>query len=172
MKICLEAAVIKGSVAALVKELENNDAFLNHFRKFANDFAQESNGKYKINQYDESIKDYAQRNSKELKSFVEDLNKNSLLPYFIEFKTRANKDYIPQRLIDNLIENPKFKRHVDANLELMDVREIPYSAGMEGKLDVNSKSKVTLNIENIRKSALSMKSDNTYIKEINVSNYN
>ena len=54
----IEQATIQGCMKALVRELETNDAFLNHFRKVGKEFTEENNGRFKINEYAKPIKEY------------------------------------------------------------------------------------------------------------------
>ena len=161
----LENAVIQGCVKSLIRELENNDAFLNHFRKFSNEFTQESKGKYKITQYDDLIKEYAKNKDRNLTEVVKDLNEKAFLPYFIEFQRKNNESYISQDLIKDLIENPKFKRNVDNNLVLKDVKEITYSAGIEKQYKEN-KPKVSSMISVMRNKAFPSEDNKFNIKII------
>lgn len=57
----IEESSIKGLLKAFIRELETNDAFLSHFKKVGKEFTEEDRGKFKINIYSYSVKEYAKK---------------------------------------------------------------------------------------------------------------
>ena len=119
----IERSVIAGCVTALITELQTNDAFLNHFRKFTKEF------KVEEQRLKEVISDPS-----EFKKIINFEKDNGISSFFFELKKRLPNSYkqaVPNDLLKNLLTNDLFKRNVDNNLELKNVVDIPYSAGFE-----------------------------------------
>ncbi len=120
----IERAVIAGSVDALLRELRSNDACLNHFRSFAQGF--------KLDQY--SVRRILAGNP-HLNQILAYEQKQGISSYFLEMKNRLPPAYasiLTDKAIEEILCNTKYQRAVDPNLTLMDVVDIPYSAGLEG----------------------------------------
>lgn len=150
---CIEEASVKGLLKAFVREIETNDAFLSHFKKVGKEFTEEDRGKFKINIYSDSVKEYAAKNNIQTKDLAEKLNNEAMLPYFIEFQKRSNNEIISNQFIAELIDNKEFKRQVTPGLEIEDVRNFQVEDSMEKKITVNSTSQVKFNISAIRNKA-------------------
>ncbi len=149
----IEQATIQGCKKALVRELETNDAFLNHFRKVGKEFIEENNGRFKINEYAKSIREYITQKNLDIKSVIEQLNKEAILPYFIEFQKRSDEHTISNDFIKDLINNQKLKRQVNSNLEIADIRVFNES-NMERSQFILPTTQIESNIQAIRNQAL------------------
>jgi hypothetical protein len=149
----IEQASIQGCMKALVSELETNDAFLNHFRKVGKEFTEENNGRFKINEYAKPIKEYTNKNNLDIKYVIEQLNKEAILPYFIEFQKRSNEHTISNDFIKDLIDNQKLKRQVNSNLEIADIRVFNEN-NMERNQFILPTTQIESNIQAIRNQAL------------------
>lgn len=127
----IERSVIAGCVTALINELQTNDAFLNHFRKFTKEF--------KVDE--QRLKDVIS-NPNELKKIINFEKDNGISSFFFELKKRLPNSYkkaVSKDLLKDLLTNDLFKRTVDNNLELKNVVDILYSAGFETiKSKINS----------------------------------
>lgn len=149
----IEQATIQGCMKALVRELETNDAFLNHFRKVGKEFTEENTGRFKINEYAKPIKEYTSQNNLDIKYVIEQLNREAILPYFIEFQKRSNEHIISNDFIKDLIDNPKLKRQVNSNLEIADIRFFNEN-NMERNQFIPPINQIESNIQAIRNKAL------------------
>lgn len=119
----IERAVIAGCVAALLQELRTNDACLNHFRSFARDF--------KLDEY--SVKRIL-AGAPDLNEVLDYERSQGISSYFLEMRNRLPESYksiLTEPKIGNILTNSTYQRKVDTSLKLMDVVEIPYSAGVE-----------------------------------------
>nr|CUV53685.1 protein of unknown function [Ralstonia solanacearum] len=120
----IQRAVIAGSVAALLRELRTNDAFLNHFRSFARDFRLDEHRVMKILAGEPNLSEVlAYEKTRGISSYFLELTKR--LPSFCA-------SVLTDHDIRVILDNKEYRRQTDANLVLMDVVEIPYSAGLEG----------------------------------------
>jgi len=119
----IQRAVIAGSVAALLRELRTNDACLNHFRSFARDFKLDEYHVRKILAGDPNIN-----------QVVAYEKTHGVSSYFLALKNRL-PGFCVSILTDNdlrsIISNKEYQRKTNTNLALMDVVDIPYSAGLE-----------------------------------------
>lgn len=120
----IERAVIRGCLDAVLRELKTNDACLNHFRGFARDF--------KLDTYTLTQLLGAQPNAGQIINYEKTQGISS---YFLELAYRLPKGYhtiITPTDILTIVNDSKYQRSVDPNLQLMDVVDIPYTAGLEG----------------------------------------
>lgn len=140
----IEESAIKGLLAAVIKELKINDAFLNEFKIFGKQFTEEDRGRFKINIYSEPIKKYSISNNIQTKDLVKNLNSEGILPYFIEFQKRSVSELISDKLIEDLIDNKDLRRHVDPKLRIEDIRNFQIEDNMEAK------EKIVFKINSIR----------------------
>lgn len=147
---CIEEASVKGLLKSFVRELETNDAFLSHFKKVGKEFTEEDRSRFKINVYSEVIKEYATKNNIQTKDLVEKLNNEGMLPYFMDFQKRSNEDIIPNKFIEELIENKDLRRQVISGLKIDDVRNFQVEDSMEKKFTINSPKQIKFNISAIR----------------------
>ena len=121
----IERAVIAGCVSALMNELETNDAFLSHFRKFTREF--------KLSEHD--VKTVLHSTSVPIAQVMQSEKENGVSSFFFELHRRlpeAYKSAMPQDTLKKLLTDNVFKRDVASDLVLKDVVDIPYSAGLEG----------------------------------------
>lgn len=118
----IEHSVLKGCINTVCQEISSNDSFVNQLIKNSKEFKPKSN-------------------NQQVSKLFSSLNQNSIVPFFTEFSYRCdNQKIISDTDIINIINNKDYNRIVNPDLELMNVANIPYSAGLE-KSDVKQRAK-------------------------------
>jgi hypothetical protein len=138
----IERSVVAGCIVAVISELRTNDAFLNHFRKFASGFA--------LDKHQVQTLLAGHSNVDEVVAYEKN---QGLVSFFLEFKKRLPDSYtgvLPDGELFKLLVNTDYKRLVDPTMEFMDVAPIPYSAGLEAVKEMVLLLRTTCQIPEVR----------------------